>query len=110
MIALSHGVEWDQPPKRWTHRRRLKIAQRCHSEVLGLVANDTNFWREMGLDVPPKSKLWETVAPRRWCLPNAVDTEVFSPTIEPRVPERLRLWLSRIGECRAPRWRCAPRG
>ncbi|MBN1475191.1 glycosyltransferase family 4 protein [Candidatus Sumerlaeota bacterium] len=94
-IAISQVVEWDQPPARWTHRRRKRIAERCHREAKGLVANDTNFFREMGMDVPPKSKLWEAVAPRRWCLPNCVDTERFSPSVEPRVPERLRLRLQR---------------
>jgi glycosyltransferase involved in cell wall biosynthesis len=94
-VVISHCVEWSQPPRSWTHRRRRKIARRCDREALTLVANDTNFWREMGRDVPPKTHLWEAVAPRRWCLPNAVDTDLFTPEGERRVPERLRLWLSR---------------
>lgn len=94
VIAVSHGVEWNQPPRTWRHRRRRKIARRCDQRVQGLVANDTNFWREMGRDVAPKSGLWRQVAPRRWCLPNAVDTETFSPAIEPALPRNLALWLA----------------
>jgi glycosyltransferase involved in cell wall biosynthesis len=102
VIAVSHCVEWRQPPKKLTHRRRKQIARRCDREVQGLVANDTNFWREMGRDVAPKSKLWETLGPRRWCLPNGVDTEIFSPAIEPLIPDRLKYFLSRGTEAQRP--------
>lgn len=95
VIAVSHCVEWCQPPKRFTHRRRKSIAKRCVKDAAGIVANDTNFWREMGIRVQPKEKLWEEVAPRRWCLPNAVDTKQFSPKVEARMPDRLNLYLSR---------------
>ncbi len=95
VIAISHCVEWKQPPQRWTHRRRWRVARRCHARAAGLVANDTNFWREMGLDVAPGTSLGEAVAPRRWFLPNGVDTERFSPRVAPQLPERVALALSR---------------
>lgn len=116
LIGLSHGVTWDcetfqgvahesvtQRPgdgsyeevELHTLRDRVKkgLARAAFRCCRGYVSNDTFFLREMGLPVAPGSRRWEEVAPGKWHLPNAVDTERFSP--DPATPREPVILLAR---------------
>ncbi|UCH35523.1 MAG: glycosyltransferase family 4 protein [Armatimonadota bacterium] len=78
-IGVSHGVTWDDRPgsaRAWVKRA---IAGAAFRRCAAFVANDSNFLREMGLDVQAGRRFFEEVAPGRWFIPNCVDTERFRP-------------------------------
>lgn len=78
-IVLSHGVEWLQPPVSFNHKLKKKVARFAFDRAKYVVANDTNFFREMGVALQPKAKMFEEVLPNKWFLPNCVDTDYFRP-------------------------------
>jgi len=78
IIAVSHGVEWRQPPRRLTHRLRRRIARWAVGKAQAVVANDTNFLREMGLPSQPGERPFEERRPGIWFIPNAVDAARFA--------------------------------
>ncbi|MFH1390644.1 MAG: glycosyltransferase family 4 protein [Candidatus Margulisiibacteriota bacterium] len=78
-IVLSHGVEWWQPPRSFNHKLKKKVARFAFERAKCVVANDTNFFREMGIKINPREKMFQEIAPNKWFLPNCVDTEHFSP-------------------------------
>ncbi|MBW3623054.1 MAG: glycosyltransferase family 4 protein [Armatimonadetes bacterium] len=122
LIGLSHGVTWDcdnvpgsRSPARSGGERiggsragsgsrrivlrspssRIKrtLAEMAFRGSRGYVANDTFFLREMGLRIAPGTRPWTEVAPGRWYLPNAVDTERFAP--DPDQPPEPVILLAR---------------
>jgi len=78
-IGISHGVTWDDRPGALRSRIKKAIARAAFRRCAAFVANDSNFLREMGLDVRPGERFFEQVAPGRWFIPNCVDTERFRP-------------------------------
>ncbi|MBI5698833.1 glycosyltransferase family 4 protein [Candidatus Saganbacteria bacterium] len=78
-LVLSHGVEWHQPPVSFNHKLKMRVARFAFDRAKFLVANDTNLFREMGVDLQPKEKMFEEVLPNKWFLPNCVDTDSFRP-------------------------------
>lgn len=81
VIVVSHGVEWDEPAVRLNHKIRKKIAQAMFKKnQCKLVANDTDYFRKMGLNVAPMEHLFEEVAPNKWFIPNCIDTFRFKHT------------------------------
>jgi glycosyltransferase involved in cell wall biosynthesis len=79
VIVLSHGVLWDRPTRRAHHHFIRYISKKTFHRT-SVVANDTDYLREMGLRLRPGERLFEEVAPRKWLIPNCVDTELFRPT------------------------------
>ncbi len=79
IIALSHGVEWMQPPRRFSHRLRRLIARWAVKRACATVANDTNFLREMQIPSPPGERPFAEHQPGVWFVPNAVDPGKFAP-------------------------------
>ncbi|MCL5411607.1 MAG: glycosyltransferase family 4 protein [Patescibacteria group bacterium] len=79
VIVLSHGCEWDIPPTSLSQKLKIAIAKHSFTHFKYLVANDTNYFRQMGIDVKPKTKMFEEVLPGKWFIPNCVDTEYFKP-------------------------------
>ncbi len=76
-VVLSHGATWthEQNPVRRILRR---LAADFAFKVAGrIVANDTFFYRELGLNIRPMEGMFSQVAPGRWFIPNCVDTEYF---------------------------------
>jgi len=82
VIVLSHGCEWDIPETSLSQRLKIKIAQWSFKHFKYLVANDTNYFRQMGVAIGPKEKMFEEVLPGKWFIPNCVDTNYFKP-VEP---------------------------
>ncbi len=80
VIVISHGVEWKQPPDSLNHYLKKKIAKFTFDHAPYMVVNDTNYLREMGVDISPKQGMFSEVAKCRWFIPNCVDTTYFSPT------------------------------
>jgi len=78
-IGISHGVTWDDRPGALRSRIKKAIARAAFRRCPAFVANDSNFLREMGLDIRPGEHFFEQVAPGRWFIPNCVDTERFRP-------------------------------
>jgi glycosyltransferase involved in cell wall biosynthesis len=72
-------VTWDHPFWKGANRRRKALARFAWSRARSVVANDSEFLREMGVEVEPGTRLFEEVAPRRFLIPNVVDTDRFSP-------------------------------
>ena len=92
-IVVSHGATWtadDSPRRRWLRRRATEIAFR-HAPIC--VYNDTFVPREMGLNVVPRSRLFEQIAPGKWIIPNCVDGGRFCPGPGPDSLRRLNTIL-----------------
>lgn len=77
VLVLSHGCEWDIPPTSISQQLKIQIAKWSFNHFRNLVANDTNYFRQMGINIKPKEKIFEQVLPGKWFAPNAVDTTVF---------------------------------
>jgi len=54
VIVISHGVDWHKNVKSATDKYRLKALELCKKRRPFIVANDTHFIRELGLDAPPR--------------------------------------------------------
>ncbi len=79
-IVLSHGCEWDIPPTSLSQQLKVKIAKWSFKHFKYLVANDTNYFRQMGVKINPKEHMFEEVLPGKWFIPNCVDTKSFVKT------------------------------
>lgn len=86
-VVLTHGVNWElDPPKK--RSRRLQLAQYALKRAPVIVANDTHFYRTLGIQVEAGTHAFSEVAPNRWYIPNCVDTTVFKKgTPHPKLPE-----------------------
>lgn len=91
-ILLTHGVTWDYD--NWLKKRVKKtIDFLAFSVSKKFVANDSSYFREMGLDIEPGNCLFKEVAKNRWLIPNCVDTEEFSKTEPDNELKKLNLIL-----------------
>lgn len=90
VVGLSHGVFWDDHPSALRSRIKRAWARWAFRRCARYVANDTFFLREVGLDLPPGRDPFTEVAPGRWYVPNAVDTDRFSPGDPAGEPASLR--------------------
>jgi glycosyltransferase involved in cell wall biosynthesis len=83
-VIISHCVEWEQPPRKITHKIRKFLAKNAYKKSTAVVSNDTNFLREMGVKIEPATKYFEEVEPLRWFIPNCVDIDRFKhpPKVE----------------------------
>jgi len=82
-ILLSHGVWWDDRPGALRSRLKRRLAREAYRQATAVVANDTFFLREMGVDAQPGLAPHTEIEPGRWYVPNAVDTDVFHPEGDP---------------------------
>lgn len=80
ILCISHCVTWDDRPGSRAARIKKAIARIAFRRCRAFVSNDTFFLREMGVDIAPRERPFQEVAPGRWFLPNCVDTEWFVPT------------------------------
>jgi len=78
-IVLSHGVEWRVPPQSVQHKLRARLAAFAYKNAHSFVANDTDYFRQMGLEIKPGVGFFSEVAPRRWFIPNCIDINTFKP-------------------------------
>ncbi len=76
-IAVSHGVTWQQPPTTLTQKIKKQIAKLAFKHSRKFVANDSNFFREMGINIKPKQRMFQQVTQGKWFIPNCVDTDLF---------------------------------
>lgn len=78
-IVVSHGIRWDgvENSSRQYEKIHLLSAKYAFRYAHKLVANDSRFFREMGVKLNPKEKMFEEILPRRWFIPNCVDIELF---------------------------------
>lgn len=79
-ILISHGVWWDDRPRALRSRIKRALTRRAYRLATAVVANDTFFFREMGLGVQPGTAPHSAIEPGRWYLPNGVDTDLFRPS------------------------------
>jgi len=77
VVVLSHGVEWSVPPRSASHKLREKLARFAFGHARIFVANDTDFFRQMGLNTAAGERLFERLDGQRWFIPNCVDTNHF---------------------------------
>lgn len=80
VIVLSHGVDWMNPPRTLADKYRVHALQICHRERPTIVANDTHFLRNLGLDIQPASCEFQQVEQNIFYIPNCVDTNDFKPS------------------------------
>ena len=92
-ILLSHGVWWDDRPGAARSRIKRAITRAAFDHATAVVANDTFFLRDMGLDIKPGATPHTEVLPGRHYLPNAVDLERFHPEGRPALNPRAPLIL-----------------
>ncbi len=78
-IILSHGVEWHLENMTWDDRVHEWAARRSLNEFPHVV-NDTHYLRHLGCNIQPATGFFTEVAPRKWFIPNCVDTRRFSQT------------------------------
>jgi glycosyltransferase involved in cell wall biosynthesis len=78
-IVLSHGVEWHLENMSWDDRVHERVARSC-LEQFPHVVNDTHYLRHLGYDIQPGTGFFTEVAPRKWFIPNCVDTTQFRRT------------------------------
>lgn len=87
-VVISHGVEWTEPStvtvitkrKKTTQRIRKQVAEYAYQHAWRFVANDTDFFRKMGVAISPKEKMFEEVERGRYFIPNCVDVTKFKRT------------------------------
>lgn len=78
VIIVSHGVLWSENKRNifdWYHKR---ISLKAKASGIPLVANDTNYLREVGYDIEPACGFFEQVYKNVWFIPNCVDTNYFT--------------------------------
>ncbi len=78
-IVISHGVTWDNAPHSRAGTVKRWLAKFAFEKSTSFVANDTFFFKEMGLEISPGERKFEEVAQNRWFIPNCVDARLFSP-------------------------------
>jgi glycosyltransferase involved in cell wall biosynthesis len=76
VVVVSHGVEWEVPPRTWDDRVRAARALDTFG-CCTVVANDTDYLRHCGVDIAPGQRAFEEVRPGRWYIPNCVDIRFF---------------------------------
>lgn len=78
-IVVSHGVRWVRPSKDhyWYNMVHLWSAKLAFAYARKFVANDSDFFRKMGINLKPKEKMFQEVKPKRWFIPNCVDNKKF---------------------------------
>lgn len=79
-VVLSHGVDWPIKPRSLTDKYKKYIACQCRERMIPTVANDTDFFRRIGINVAVGQKPYSMVNKHSWYIPNAVDTSVFMDT------------------------------
>lgn len=80
VIVVSHGVDW--PDKRQyliDHLKYISIKLMLLRKVK-VVANDTEFLRQIGIRITPKDKYFQEVKKNIWFIPNCVDMNFFTPS------------------------------
>ena len=76
-VGISHGVFWDDAPRSVKSFAKRALTRWAFRRAHLYVANDTEFLREMGIDVRPQAGRHSEVAPGGWFIPNGVDPEEF---------------------------------
>lgn len=81
-IVISHGVRWNRPQKSESLYRKIHLfsAKLAMKFAYKIVANDSDFFRKLGVPLMPKEKMFQEIIPNRWFIPNCVDTEKFKKT------------------------------
>jgi glycosyltransferase involved in cell wall biosynthesis len=78
-IIVSHGVDWyDKRNSPYDNMKR-KIAKYTFDKYC-IIANDTDYFRTLGLDVSPGRNYFTEIAPKKWFIPNCIDTKKFTKT------------------------------
>lgn len=77
-IILSHGVEWNVDRMNKYDRVRENNARKLFG-CLDTVANDTDYLRRMGMDVPAGQGFFSEIKSKIWFVPNCVDVDRFCP-------------------------------
>ena len=81
VVVVSHGVEWEVPPRTLHHRVRCWASRWAFARPrVKFVSNDSDFLRQMGVEHSPGTRFFDEVCEGRWFVPNCVDTDVFYRT------------------------------
>ena len=78
-IVLSHGIEWNPSLKSAYDRTCQKRAEQSFDHFT-IVANDTDYFRHLGLEIAPGKGYFQEVAPGKWFIPNCVNPALFRKT------------------------------
>jgi len=79
VIVLSHGIEWNIDKQTINDRIHEFIAKKAFDRFT-IVANDTHYFRHLGLDISPAKGFFTEVASGKWFIPNCVDHLIFKKT------------------------------
>jgi glycosyltransferase involved in cell wall biosynthesis len=77
-IVVSHGIEWDKPTLTYVDRYRKKMAHSVNDGNTIVVANDTDFLREIGIQIQPREKEFTEIEKNIWYIPNCTDIKLFN--------------------------------
>ncbi|MBD3360289.1 glycosyltransferase [Candidatus Peregrinibacteria bacterium] len=75
-ILLTHGVTWDCNTG-WKKIIKKNIDAMAFAASKKFVANDTFYYREMGLNIQPGTGFFSEVSAKKWFIPNCVDVSRF---------------------------------
>jgi glycosyltransferase involved in cell wall biosynthesis len=78
VVVLTHGVNWTSETNPRKKKIRKSSAQYAFNKAKKFVANDTFFLRQMGMDIDPRTHMFEEVKQGVWFIPNCVNTDYFS--------------------------------
>ena len=76
VIILSHGVEWNLDSQTLNDKIHYLIAKFTLKHFT-IVANDTHYYRVLGLKVEPAKNYFSQIATNKWFIPNCIDQNLF---------------------------------
>ena len=76
VIIVSHGVEWDLESFKLNDLLHNYIAKKSLNRFT-VVANDTHYFRALGLNVNPAKNYFKQLSSHKWFIPNCIDTNKF---------------------------------
>lgn len=79
VIVLSHGVEWYPNSNGLNDRVSHYIALKALNRFV-TVANDTNYYRTLNLNITPAKNYFKKIGRNNWFIPNCVNSKYFIRT------------------------------
>lgn len=77
VIVVSHGVDWPKDRHLFVDHLKTLAVKLMTLKKVKVVANDTEFLRQIGVNINPQERYFEEIKNNIWFIPNCVDTNFF---------------------------------